>query len=465
MRILMIASESLPLVKTGGLADVVFSLSKELHAQGHHVDIMIPEYQAILGAFAHEKFDYFQVPINTPHDEGVYKKVDIEGISFYLVSSDFYFDRGGVIYGHGDEFERFGLFQLAALEFLRYHDYDVVHCHDWQTGLIPYMINTLQEQGLLTNVRTVYTIHNLAYQGFFDLERYKDLFLPYSTHLEMHGMLNFMKTGIMSSDVITTVSPTYAKEILTEERGEGLHDILWMRKDDLVGVINGLDQVMFNPRTDQLTESYDGRSYKKGKRANKKILQEKLGLPVSDCFVIGMVSRLTSQKGFNLLKEALPRMLDLDIQIVVLGSGDHDLEQWLNELHHLFPTKVGVHIGYSEPLARRIYSGADLFLMPSMFEPCGLSQMIAMRYGTLPLVRHTGGLADTVIDHSEGGCGFVVEGDDPSDIIEKIDQAMYLYQTPTLWGKLIQQAMRKDFSWRESANIYSRIYRGDEWKQ
>lgn len=464
MKILMIASESLPLVKTGGLADVVFSLSKELRTQGHHVDIMIPEYQAILGAFAHEKFDYFQVPINTPHDEGVYKTTEIDGITFYLVSSDFYFNRGGVIYGHGDEFERFGLFQLAALEFLRYHDYDVVHCHDWQTGLIPYMIQTLQEQGIMTQLKTVYTIHNLAYQGVFDLDRYKDLFLPYSTHLEMHGMLNFMKTAIMSSDVITTVSPTYAKEILTEERGEGLHDILWMRKDDLVGVVNGLDSLMFNPRTDSMIQTYDGRSYKKGKAANKSMLQEKLGLPVRDTFVMGIVSRLTSQKGFHLLQEALPRLLEEDIQLVVIGSGDADLEHWLYELHHMFPTKVGIHIGYSEPLARLVYAGADIFLMPSLFEPCGLAQMIAMRYGTLPLVRHTGGLADTVIDHTEEGCGFVVHGQDPSAMIDKINQANYLYQNPSVWGKLIQQAMRQDFSWHESAKTYGRIYEGELWR-
>ncbi len=464
MKILMIASESLPLVKTGGLADVVFSLSKELRTQGHHVDIMIPEYQAILGAFAQEKFDYFQVPINTPHDEGVYKKAEIDGITFYIVSSDFYFNRGGVIYGHGDEFERFGLFQLAALEFLRYHDYDVVHCHDWQTGLIPYMIQTLQEQGIMTPLKTVFTIHNLAYQGVFDLDRHKDLFLPYSTHLEMHGMLNFMKTAIMSSDVITTVSPTYAKEILTEERGEGLHDILWMRKADLVGVVNGLDSLMFNPRTDSMIQTYDGRSYKKGKAANKSMLQEKLGLPVHDTFVMGVVSRLTSQKGFHLLQEALPRLLEEDIQLVVIGSGDADLEHWLYELHHMFPTKVGIHIGYSEPLARLVYAGADIFLMPSMFEPCGLAQMIAMRYGTLPFVRHTGGLADTVIDHTDGGCGFVVYGQDPSAMIDKINQANYLYQNPSVWGKLIQQAMRQDFSWHESAKTYGRIYEGELWR-
>jgi len=332
MKILMIASESLPLVKTGGLADVVFSLSKELHRQGHHVDIMIPEYQSILGAFAHEKFDYFQVPINTPHDEGVYKKVDIDGMTFYLVSSDFYFDRGGVIYGHGDEFERFGLFQLAALEFLRYHEYDVVHCHDWQTGLIPYMIQTLQEQGLLKQLKTVFTIHNLVYQGVFELDRYKDLFLPYSTQLEMHGMLNFMKTGIMAADVITTVSPTYAKEILSPERGEGLHDILWMRKDDFVGVLNGLDVEMFNPRTDTMM-----------------------------------------QKGIYLLLDIIDQLPPIDhlppneVQIVILGSGDAMIEQDLRRAQARYPSVVGLHIGYSEPMARLIYAGSDAFVMPSMW--------------------------------------------------------------------------------------------------
>jgi starch synthase len=464
MKILMIASESLPLVKTGGLADVVFSLSKELHRQGHHVDIMIPEYQSILGAFAHEKFDYFQVPINTPHDEGVYKKVDIDGMTFYLVSSDFYFDRGGVIYGHGDEFERFGLFQLAALEFLRYHEYDVVHCHDWQTGLIPYMIQTLQEQGLLKQLKTVFTIHNLAYQGVFELDRYKDLFLPYSTQLEMHGMLNFMKTGIMAADVITTVSPTYAKEILSPERGEGLHDILWMRKDDFVGVLNGLDVEMFNPRTDTMITPYDGRTFTKAKAANKKELQQTLGLPVQDVMVLGMVSRLTSQKGIYLLLDIIDQLPPNEVQIVILGSGDAMIEQDLRRAQARYPSVVGLHIGYSEPMARLIYAGSDAFVMPSMFEPCGLAQLIAMRFGTLPIVRATGGLADTVIDHTEGGCGFVFHGDASDNLLLKVQQAHYLYQSPATWRPLVQQAMKQDFSWKKPASTYLSLYRGELWK-
>lgn len=464
MKILMVASESLPLVKTGGLADVVFSLSKELHTQGHDVHIMIPEYQRVLDAYAHERFDYFQVPINTPHDEGLYKKVIIEGIEYYLVSSDFYFNRGGVIYGHGDEFERFGLFQLAALEFLRYHDYDVVHCHDWQTGLLPYMIQTLQNQGLLTNVKTVFTIHNLAFQGVFELSKIHDLSLPYSTHLEMHGMLNFMKTAIMSSDVITTVSNTYAEEILTAEYGEGLQDILWLRKEDLIGIVNGLDQEMLNPRTDEWISPYDGRSYKKGKLANKHNLQRKLNLSKSDGFVVGMVSRLTTQKGVHFLTQLIPQLMEMDLQLVIVGSGDTQFEDELRHLQQQYPNRFGLHIGYSEPLARAVYAGSDIFLMPSLFEPCGLAQMIAMRYGTLPVVRATGGLVDTVTDHTEGGTGFVFSGQDPDSFLDKIIQAHYVYQTPSAWGKLIQQAMRQDFSWKQPAKEYDRIYRGERWK-
>ena len=461
MRILMVASESLPLVKTGGLADVVFSLSKALVAKGHHVDVMIPEYDGILNHYEYQKFDYFQVPISTPHDEGVYKVTLIDGVRFILVSSDFYFTRPGPIYGHGDEFERFGLFQLAALEFLRYHEYDVVHCHDWHTGLLPFMIHTLRDDVMLTKIKTVFTIHNLAFQGVFELQEYKRLFLPYSTDFEMHGLMNFMKTGIMTADVVTTVSPTYAKEILQDEFGEGLHDILWMRTEDLVGIINGLDLMMFDPRQDSMIVSYDGRSVRKGKLANKHRLQEELGLPPFDGMVFGIVSRLSHQKGFDLLKGVIPWLLyHHDVQLVVIGSGDVETEAWLKHLEHQYPLKFRCHIGYSEPRARLVYAGSDVFLMPSRFEPCGLAQMIAMRYGTLPLVRHTGGLADTVTDHTEGGVGFVFYDYDAYALQLAIEQAIYLYHHSPEWSTFVKNAMKLDFSWTRSAAKYETIYRG-----
>ncbi len=461
MRILMVASESLPLVKTGGLADVVFSLSKALVAKGHHVDVMIPEYDNILKHYSYQKFDYFQVPINTPHDEGLYKSTTIDGVRFLLVSSDFYFTRPGPIYGHGDEFERFGLFQLAALELLRYHEYDVVHCHDWHTGLLPFMIHTLQQEGLLTSVKTIFTIHNLAYQGVFELHYHKQLFLPYSGDFEMHGLMNFMKTGIMCADVVTTVSPTYAREILQEKYGEGLHDILWMRKDDLVGIVNGLDGSMFNPKTDSMITTFDGRSVTKGKRENKHQLQVDMGLPKNDGLFLGIVSRLSNQKGWDLLHSVIPWLLhNHEVQLVVIGSGDMTTEQWLKELEQRFPTKFKAHIGYSEPRARLVYAASDLFLMPSRFEPCGLAQMIAMRYGSIPLVRHTGGLADTVTDHTEGGVGFVFHDYDSTALQQTLEQAMYVYHHSPEWKNLVKSAMKQDFSWTRSAIKYEAIYRG-----
>jgi starch synthase len=401
------------------------------------------------------------VPIHTTHDEGLYKHTTIDGVGFFFVSSDYYFTRSGPIYGHGDEFERFGLFQLATLEFLRYHDYDVVHCHDWHTGLLPYMIHVLQQEGLLSKVKTIFTIHNLAFQGVFELEYYKTLFLPYSNKFEMHGLLNFMKTGIMSADIVTTVSPTYAKEILQEEYGEGLHDILWMRKEDLHGIVNGLDIDIFNPRTDAMIATYDGRSVTKGKRENKHRLQSVMGLPQQDCLMIGVVSRLSHQKGWDLLERVIPLLLEQhDIQMVVIGSGDQTTEMWVRELEKRFPTTFRCHIGYSEPRARLVYAGSDLFLMPSRYEPCGLAQMIAMRYGSLPVVRHTGGLADTVKDHTEGGVGFVFHDYESSALQHAIEQAIYLYHHSPEWKNLVRSAMKEDFSWNRSATKYEAIYRG-----
>ena len=460
MRILMVASESLPLVKTGGLADVVFSLSKALISKGHQVDVMIPEYDGILNHYAYQNFDYFQVPIDSSHDEGLYKVATMDGLRFVLVSSDFYFSRPGLIYGHGDDFERFGLFQLAALEFLRYHEYDVVHCHDWHTGLLPYMINTLRQDGLFTKLKTVFTIHNLAFQGKFDLESHRQLYLPYSTDLEMHGLLNSMKTGIMSADVITTVSPTYANEILQEAFGEGLHDILSIRQNQLMGILNGIDTMMFNPKTDGMIESFDGRSVRKGKSANKHRLQQEMGLPIFDGLLLGMVSRLSDQKGFDLLTAVLPQLLDhYDIQMVIIGSGDGMLEDWLRSMESRYPNQFKAHIGYSEPRARLVYAGSDLFIMPSRFEPCGLSQMISMRYGTLPLVRRTGGLADTVIDQAEDGVGFVFEDYTTEALLETILRAMHCYTQPE-WSQMVKDAMKLDNSWTPSAKQYESIYKG-----
>jgi len=464
MRILMVASESLPLVKTGGLADVVFSLSKALVAKGHDVDIMIPEYEGILNHYEYQPYDYFQVPITTTHDEGLYKVAVIDGLRFVLVSSDFYFSRPGLIYGHGDEFDRFGLFQLAALEFLRYHEYDVVHCHDWHTGLLPYMIQILQKEGVLPNLTSVFTIHNLAFQGVFELTSYNTLFLPFSNDIEMDGFLNCMKTGILCANHVTTVSPTYANEILQPDFGEGLHDILWMRKEDLHGILNGIDREMFHPRSDSMIEPFDGRNVRKGKLQNKHRLQQEMGLPVSDGMMLGMVSRLSEQKGWDLLQIALPNILQHHpVQLVVVGSGDANIEEFLRHLEVMYPMSFKAHIGYSEPRARLVYAASDLFLMPSRFEPCGLAQMIAMRYGSLPLVRATGGLVDTVADHIDGGHGFVFQEYTADALYDTFEKARHLYEHSPEWLSLIKTAMKQDFSWTQSAKQYESIYRGHSW--
>lgn len=460
MRILMVASESLPLVKTGGLADVVFSLSKALVARGHQVDIMIPEYEGILNHYEYENLDYFQVPIDSAHDEGLFKVSMIDELRFVLVSSDYYFSRPGAIYGHGDDKDRFGLFQLAALEYLRYHEYDVVHCHDWHAGLLPYMLRSSFAKEIFSKIRTVFTIHNLAYQGESELEDYRRLCLPLSTDFEMDGQLNSMKTGIISADVVTTVSSTYAKEILQEAYGEGLHEILLMRQDDLTGVCNGIDTTMFNPKTDAMIEPFDGRNVHKGKLANKHRLQAEMGLPKSDGLLLGMVSRLSHQKGFDLLTTVVPQLLDSHaIQMVIIGSGDTGLEDWLRLMEARYPNQFKAHIGYSEPRARLVYAGSDLFLMPSQAEPCGLSQMISMRYGTPPIVRRTGGLADTVTDQLDGGTGFVFDDYTPEALHETVIRAMQSYEQPS-FGQLVKDAMKLDNSWTPSAKQYESIYKG-----
>jgi starch synthase len=322
------------------------------------------------------------------------------------------------------------------------------------------MINTLRQDGLFTKLKTVYTIHNLAFQGKFDLESHRQLDLPYSTDLEMHGLLNAMKTGIMSADVITTVSPTYANEILQAAFGEGLHDILSIRQNQLMGILNGIDTMMFNPKTDAMIEPFDGRSVRKGKLANKHRLQQEMGLPIFDGLMLGMVSRLSDQKGFDLLTAVLPKLLyHYDIQMVIIGSGDGMLEDWLRSMESRYPNQFKAHIGYSEPRARLVYAGSDLFIMPSRFEPCGLSQMISMRYGTLPLVRRTGGLADTVIDHAEDGVGFVFEDYTEKALLETILRAMHRYTQPE-WSQMVKDAMKLDNSWTPSAKQYESIYKG-----
>ncbi|MFZ2311184.1 MAG: glycogen synthase GlgA [Methylobacter sp.] len=369
-----------------------------------------------------------------------------------------------------DNAERFALFCRIAVEVAMNRanlDWkaDIVHCNDWQSGLVPALLSLEHDRPA-----TVFTIHNMAYQGLFPGIIAASLNLPgqllHSNGLEFHNMLSFIKGGLAFADRITTVSPTYALEIQTPELGYGLEGLLTYRKEVLSGIINGIDLDQWNPETDPyISQQYSATSLTK-KQLNKSALQRKLSLPVDDNIpVFGLISRLVEQKGIDLLIECLPDMIDMPLQFVLLGNGEHEFEHGLQNLAHIYPDKIAITIDYDESLAHLIEAGADIFLMPSRFEPCGLNQMYSQRYGTIPVVRKTGGLADTVVDTlpetiaNKTATGIVFNEASPGTLLEAIKRAMILYSSPAIWKQLQTNGMKKDFSWQLSAKQYLALYR------
>jgi len=483
MKILFVASEAFPLVKTGGLGDVLYSLPHALHARGLAVRLLLPGYRALL-----RQLD--QVRINGWLDlrgaEGIVSARILEArhpdfqFPLWIVDCPPLFDRPGNPYvnasGHDweDNAERFAVFSRAAA--LLGQDAldtgwkpDVVHCHDWQTGLVAAFLHELPQRP-----KTVFTIHNLAYGGYFSHTDFVRLQLPSlwwsPDGVEFHGGFSMLKAGIVFADAVTTVSPTYAREICTPEFGYGLDGLLLAQQHKLHGILNGIDTTLWNPSIDpHLPAHYSLGRINPGKRRNKQALLQRFLGKVDDVTMeaplLGLVGRLVEQKGVDWVLATLPALLDeTDVCVAMLGSGQAMYEQKFTRLAKQYPDRVFVEIGYDEPLAHLIEAGADIFLMPSRFEPCGLNQMYSLRYGTPPVVYNTGGLADTVVDVNEttmeagSATGFVFDTPSVAAFHETVLRALALYRQPALWRRVQQAGMRQSFDWNESAGHYLSLY-------
>ncbi|SCW28485.1 starch synthase [Paenibacillus tianmuensis] len=471
MKVLFAASEAVPFVKTGGLADVIGSLPKELAKQGIDVRVILPKYEDIPARFTEqmENVASFTLQMGWRSLYCGIQKLEHDGITFYFVDNEYYFRRKGC-YGYGDDSERFAFYCRAVLDALPHIDYmpDLLHCHDWQAGMIPVLYKAhFSHQPLFSHLKTIVTIHNLKYQGVFGKEQFQDFFALGVEHLhgyalEMHGGASFLKGGLLYSDYITTVSPTYAEEIQTPYYGEHLDGLLRSQSGRLQGILNGIDYEEFDPMTDSHLEVNYRDSYAK-KQANKLKLQERLGLPVDkDMPLIALVTRLVDQKGLALIDRVIADLMALDAQWVVLGTGEPRFEDLFRWAAGAFPDKLSAQILFNEALARQIYAGSDLFLMPSLFEPCGIGQLIAMRYCSVPIVRETGGLRDTVTPYDETtgeGAGFSFANYNAHDMLFTIERAVRLYREPGVWTNLMNNIKKKDFSWHKSAQQYADLYR------
>ncbi|MDF2961857.1 MAG: glycogen synthase [Paenibacillus sp.] len=470
MKVLFAASEAVPFAKTGGLADVIGSLPKELVKQGLDVRVILPKYEDIPAQFTQQMETVAAFTLQMGWRQlycGILKLVH-EGITFYFVDNEMYYRRRGC-YGYGDDAERFAFFCRAVLDALPHIEFmpDVIHCHDWQAGMIPVLYRAhFSWQPHYANIKTVMTIHNLKYQGVFGKDQFKDYFALGEEHLggyalELYGGASFMKGGLLYSDIITTVSPTYAEEIQTPYYGENMDSLLRSQQHRLYGIVNGIDYDEMDPMTDPHLEVNFRDSVSK-KQLNKVKLQERLGLPVNkDIPMIALVTRLVDQKGLALVDRVIENLLSLEAQWVILGTGEHRYEQLFRWAGDRYPDKLSANITFNEGMARQIYAGSDLFLMPSQFEPCGIGQLIAMRYRSVPIVRETGGLKDTVqaFDETTGeGTGFSFLNYNAHDMLYTVERAVKLYNDPEAWKQIWANIKKKDFSWRKSAQQYAALY-------
>ena len=462
MRIAHAASEVYPFARTGGLADVLCSLPAALEKSGHQVSLIIPYYRSLENLTGVDWLPPGETSLGEEFGIGRILHPDT-GCPVYMISKDLYFDRSG-LYGsveggnYPDNASRFSFFcraVAAAVEQFRFRP-DVLHCHDWHTGLAPVYV---QDSG----PATVFTIHNLAFQGNFPSEQFVLTGLPESLltpdGLEFWGNFSFMKAGILFSDRFTTVSPTYAREILTPENGEGMNEILVDSSDRLTGILNGIDFSLWDPSTDAMLASNFSEGSSSGKKQCRKNLCTELGLiePASSPLA-GIVSRLSFQKGIDLLFPIAEKLVESGISLAILGTGDRDQETALLDLSDRFPGRISVTIGFDDSLARRIFAGSDIYLMPSRFEPCGLAQMMAMRYGSVPVVRRTGGLADTVFPASENGNGFLFDGKTPDSLLKSVTTAADQFREKGRWAWTRRRCMRCNNSWSDRVSEYERVY-------
>ena len=470
MKVLYVASEALPFMASGGLGDVAGSLPQALRKRLIGCRVVMPLYDTIKQEWK-DKMTFvtnISVPVAWRRQYCGIFQAKHEGVIYYLIDNQYYFKRD-TIYGHYDDAERFTFFSRAVLEILPVVDFkpDIIHCNDWQSALTPVFYSTIYSKDpWYQGIKTVFTIHNIQYQGTYGMELVNDVIglNPADTDIvEYDGDVNFMKGAIECANKVTTVSPSYANEILDPWYSHGLDTILRDRQWKLQGILNGIDTVNYDPETDaSIVKNYTVKDVKEGKAENKRQLQENMGLPErADVPVIGLVTRLVSHKGLDLIKGILDELLyTSDVQVVVLGSGDWQYENFFKEMANKYPDKLAVRIGFVPSLARKIYAGADLFLMPSKSEPCGLSQMVALRYGTVPIVRETGGLRDSISDSGDGqGNGFTFKTYNAHDMLGAIRRGLDAYANKEHWDALVVRAMECDCSWGKSANEYIKMYK------
>ena len=471
LNVLFASSEVIPFAKTGGLGDVAGSLPKAISKLGVDIRVVLPNYKSIPQQYKTdmEYIGYIFVDLSWRHQYcGIFKLVR-EDVTYYFLDNEYYFGRNE-LYGDFDEAEQFTFFSKAILEMLPLIGFkpDIIHCNDWQTGIVSLLLQANYKKDYFSKIKTVFTIHNLKYQGIFPKQVLSDLmnvdwqyFTP--NGIEYHDCVNFMKAGLVYSNSISTVSPTYAQEIKTDFYGEGLMEILLQRSGDLYGILNGIDYERNNPKTDSRIYTNYSADNISLKYENKKKLQEELGLPVRpDVPLIGIISRLTSQKGFDLIEFVLEEILQMDLQLVLLGKGDEHYKYVFENAAYWHKDKVSANITFSDTLAQRIYAGSDMFLMPSLFEPCGLGQIFSFRYGSVPIVRETGGLNDTVLSYNDetgAGNGFTFANYNAHDMLNTIRRAVDFYHNrKDIWKLIVERGMRADFSWDKSAKEYKRMY-------
>lgn len=472
--ILFIASESVPFIKTGGLADVVGSLPKCFDKDEYDVRVIIPKYKCMKDKFVKdlEYVDHFYMNLGWRNQYVGILTTVYEGIRYYFIDNEYYF-AGDKPYGEiYQDIEKFAFFSRAALSALPVIGFkpDIVHCHDWQTGLVPiYLKDSFREGEFYANAKSIMTIHNLKFQGVWDIKTVRDIvglsdYYFTSDKLKYYDDANYLKGGITYADYVTTVSDTYAEEIKMPFYGEGLDGLLRARSMSLRGIVNGIDYDEYNPETDKMIAyNYNAMNFRKEKIKNKKALQAELGLEQNEKkFMIGLVSRLTDQKGLDLIQCVMDEICSEDVQFVILGTGEERYENMFRHYDWKYGNRVSANIYYSEEMSHKIYASCDAFLMPSLFEPCGLSQLMSLRYGTVPIVRETGGLKDTVEPYNEyesTGTGFSFANYNAHEMLDIIRYAKYIYYNKKReWNKIIDRGMAKDFSWTNSAKKYEEVY-------
>jgi starch synthase len=472
MKVLFVASEAYPFIKTGGLGDVAYALPKALRKLGIDARVIIPKYSSIPLSFKNcmENIASFTVPVGWRNKYCGLQHLTYDQVPYYFIDNEYYFNRPE-IYGFYDDGERFSYFSRAILESIKcMGDFipDIIHCNDWHCGIVPTLLKEhYREDERYNNIKTIFTIHNLKYQGVFSKEILGDLLGLNESYfndeaLKFYDAISFMKAGINFSDAVTTVSNTYAREIQTPFYGECLNGLLSSKTENLHGIVNGIDYELYDAKIDKkIFFNYDVKTIKE-KVKNKLKLQEKLHLTLDENIpMIGIVTRLVKQKGLDLIVDKLQELLSLPIQIVLLGNGDEYYEDIFEYYASIYPSRLSTNIIFDEGLAQQIYAASDMFLMPSLFEPCGIGQLIALKYGSIPIIRETGGLKDTITPYNKytsNGNGFSFTNYNSDELLDAINKALDLYTDKVSWNNLVKNAMLSNNSWENSAKNYMNLY-------